>query len=145
MVVFLAKSSSAESISQLLTVIFIFALVLLVTIYTTKIVGSYQKMQGINRNMEIIETLRVTNNKFLQIVRVGNKYLVIGVGKDEISMLTEIDEEEIIKISQDKNSTKITFAEVLTKSGIKLRKDDKSHDEINNNSDDSHYMSNNNE
>ena len=91
MVIILTKSTLAGSLSQLITVILIFAFVLFITVFATKYVGSYQKMQGINRNLEVIETIRVTNNKYLQIVRAANKYIVIGIGKDEITMLTEID------------------------------------------------------
>lgn len=126
----LAKSSSAGSISQLLTVVFIFILVLLITVYTTKFVGSYQKMQGVNRNMEIIETLRIANNKYLQIIRAGNKYFVIGVGKDEVSMLTEIGEDELIRLNSDKSNMKESFADIMSKTGISFHK---GNDKSNNN------------
>ena len=126
----LAKSSSAGSISQLLTVFFIFLLVLLITVYTTKFVGSLQKMQGANRNMEIIETIRIANNKYLQIVRAGNKYFVIGVGKDEVSMLIEINEDELISLDSDKGNMKESFTEILSKAGVNIRK---GNDKSNNN------------
>jgi len=120
MVIILAKSTLAGSLSQLITVILIFLFVLLITVYATKYVGNYQKMQGINRNLEVIETLRVTNNKYLQIVRAANKYIVIGIGKDEITMLTEIDEDELLKISTEKGTNiKETFSEIISKAGIK--------------------------
>ena len=126
----LAMSSSAGSVSQLITVILIFALVLFVTVYTTKLVGSFQKMQGVNRNMEVIETLRIANNKYLQIVRAGNKYFVIGVGKEEVSMLVEVGEDEHIKLNSDKSNMKESFADIMSKAGISVRK---GNDKSNNN------------
>ena len=126
----LAMSSSAGSVSQLITVILIFALVLFVTVYTTKLVGSFQKMQGVNRNMEVIETLRIANNKYLQIVRAGNKYFVIGVGKEEVSMLVEVGEDELIKLNSDKSNMKESFADIMSKAGISVRK---GNDKSNNN------------
>ena len=126
----LAMSSSAGSVSQLITVILIFALVLFVTVYTTKLVGSFQKMQGVNRNMEVIETLRIANNKYLQIVRAGNKYFVIGVGKEDVSMLVEVGEDELIKLNSDKSNMKESFADIMSKAGISVRK---GNDKSNNN------------
>lgn len=123
MFIVLAKGSTAGSISQLITVFILFAFVLFITVYATKFVGSYQKMQGVNRNLEVIETLRITNNKYIQIVRAGNKHIVIGVGKDEISMLTEIDEADILKSSTEKAGFKESFSEILNKAGIKSDKD----------------------
>ena len=122
MVIILTKSTLAGSLSQLITVILIFAFVLFITVFATKYVGSYQKMQGINRNLEVIETIRVTNNKYLQIVRAANKYIVIGIGKDEITMLTEIDEDELLRVSSEKGGNmKETFSEIISKAGIKRK------------------------
>ena len=123
MFILLAGSGTAGSISQLITVFIIFILVLAITVFTTRFVGNYQKMQGINRNLEIIETIRITNNKYLQIVRAADKYLVIGIGKDEVSMLTEIDGDTLIKQSTDKGSLKESFGDIFAKAGINVPKD----------------------
>lgn len=134
MTLLLTNSSRAGSISQLITVILIFVLVLIVTVYATKYVGSYQKMQGFDRNLEVIETMRLTNNKYLQIVRAADKYIVIAIGKDEVTMLTEIDGDELISVSSDKGSMKDSFAEILSKSGIKFPgKNEAGSDKSNNN------------
>lgn len=88
-------TTGIEGAAQFLTVLLVFILVLVLTFFTTKWLGQYQKAQVANKNFEIIETCRITPNKYLQIVKVGKKYLVIAIGKDSISMLTEIDEEEL--------------------------------------------------
>ena len=46
-------------------------------------------------NIEVIETCRLSQTKYIQIVRVGAKYLVIGVCKDTITMLASLDETEL--------------------------------------------------
>ena len=38
---------------------------------------------------------RVTGNKFMQLIRVGKRYFVVAVGKDEISLISEVSEEDI--------------------------------------------------
>lgn len=49
-----------------------------------------------NKNIQVVETFRVNNNKFIQIIQVGKKYLVISVCRDVINILTELTEEELV-------------------------------------------------
>lgn len=123
MTVVLTAGLKAGSIAQLITVLLIFVFVLFITAYITKLVGGYQKMQGRNRNLEVIETLRITNTKYVQIVRAANKYIVIGVGKNEISMLTELDADELVDFTADVSSNKESFADIILKAKNKIRKD----------------------
>ena len=95
MISVLLASNRLESAAQLLTVLVIFIFVLVLTYLTTRFVGKYQKLQGYNKNFEAIETFRITNNKFLQLVRVGKRYLVISIGKDEVNLVMEISEDDI--------------------------------------------------
>ena len=97
----LALTDRAESFTQFLTVILIFLLVLGLTYLTTRFVGNYQKIRNVNRNFEVIETLKITNGKYLQIVRVGEKYVVIGIGKDSITNICELSPDDIRPIPED--------------------------------------------
>jgi len=94
-------ASSFESFMQLLGVLLIFVFVLVLTYITTRWIASYQKSHNFNRNLEIIETLNVAANKYVQIVRAGDEYLVIAVGKEEIQLLTKLTEEQVIKLSAE--------------------------------------------
>ena len=94
--VVMAVSQTFNSILQFITLMIVFVLILFATYWTTKFVGNYQKITGKATNFEVIETYRVTNNKYLQIIRTGNRYLVISVCKDDIHMLTELSKEEIV-------------------------------------------------
>ncbi len=91
----LATLDRAESFTQFLTVILVFILVLGLTYLTTRFVGSYQKAASINRNFEVIETLKITNGKYLQIVKIGEKYVVIGIGKDTVTKICDLDPSDI--------------------------------------------------
>ena len=91
----LIMSGSVEGVAQFLTVLVIFFIVLVVTYYTTRFIGRYQKLQGFNKNFEAIETYRVTGNKFLQLVRVGKRYFIVAVGKDDIRLISEISKDDI--------------------------------------------------
>ncbi len=85
---------NASSVAQLITVLFIFVAVLVVTYYVTKWIAKYQQVSGFCSNMEIMETMRLSASKYMQIVRVSNKYLVIGVCKDSMTLLAELKEDE---------------------------------------------------
>lgn len=91
----LAISDAADSYVQFMTILIIFLFVLFITWCVTRWIAGYQKKSGINANMEIVETFRLANGKYLQIIRVGKKYLAVAVGKDTVTMLTEIPKEDL--------------------------------------------------
>lgn len=110
----LTVSGRTDSFVQFLTVLVIFVFVLLITYWVTKWTAGYQKGQNSNANMEILDTVRLSNNKFVQIIRVGRKYLVVAVCKDTVTMLTEIPEQDLV--FSGGNSSKTTgFREILEK------------------------------
>lgn len=125
---------SAGSYAQFITVLLIFVLVLGVTAVTTKWIANYQKQQSVNENVQVIETTRIANNKYIQIIRVGGKYMVIAVCKDTVTMLGEIPEEQL---KEEKPVQNFSFKEFLDKaSGLKKwegnqerPKENQSHDE----------------
>lgn len=88
-------SSSLESFLQLVGVLFIFLFVLVVTYFTTKWIGGYQKMQMSGREFKVVDTARIANGKYAQILKLGDVYLVVAVGKDEVTMLAKLTEDEI--------------------------------------------------
>lgn len=89
------KTSSFSSFMQLLGVLMIFIFVLAITYFTTRWIAGYQKSRSFNQNLRIIETLKLTQNKYIQIIEAGEIYLVIGIGKDEIAMLTTLTREQL--------------------------------------------------
>lgn len=88
-------SSSLESFIQLVGVLFVFVIVLVLTYYTTKWVGGYQKNQMSGREFKVVDTIRIANGKCVQILKLGEVYLVVAVGKDEVTMLAKLTEDEI--------------------------------------------------
>lgn len=81
--------------AQFITVLVVFILVLLVTAFTTRWMADYQKKQNAGSNIEIVETVRLGNNKWLQIVRVGDTYKVLAVCKDTVTSLGEVPKEQL--------------------------------------------------
>ena len=91
-------SSSFESVVQLLGALLIFLFVLAVTYFTTRWIGNYQKINSRNKNLHIMEALSVGNNKQVAMIKAGEVYLVIAVGKDEVTLLAQLTAEQLTEI-----------------------------------------------
>ena len=88
-------TGNTDSYAQFITVLIIFVLVLAVTALVTRWIANYQKEQSVNVNIEVIETTRISGNKYIQIVRLGEKYVAIAVCKDTVTLLGEISKEQL--------------------------------------------------
>lgn len=117
-------TSSFQSFMQLIGVILIFLVVLALTYLTAKWVGGYQRINMKNKNLQIVESLKVGTNKFICLVKAGEVYLVVAVGKDEITMLAQLAEEQLSELPTfdftetelfGKTVTADNFQEVLEK------------------------------
>ena len=65
-------------------------------------------------NVDIVETFRLAQNKYLQIIRVGEKYFSIVVCKDTVTLLGELTKDDIT-IPDTKIGTTMSFQEILDK------------------------------
>lgn len=110
---FLTTTSDMDTFLQLVTVLILFVIVLTITYFTTRWIANYEKGKLRNRNIEVIETYKVMTNKYIQIVRTGDKYLVIALGKDDISMLAELEKDQILL--EDTEVSNKSFKEILEK------------------------------
>ncbi len=106
--------SSIQSVFELLGLILIFVIVLVVCYYTTRFVAGRQLVQKKMGNFEIVETFAISQNKYLQLIRMGNKYVVISVSKDSVNYITELEENEICQIPKSTSMSGKSFKEVLS-------------------------------
>lgn len=109
----LLLGSSGENVLRFLSAIIVFILVLAVTYFVTRWIGKYQQGISGSRNITVLETFRVTQNKYLQVVKVGDIYMVIAVCKDSITMLTRLEEDELGDIPASLEKKTDNFAEVF--------------------------------
>ena len=97
----LSIQSGIDSVVQFMTVLIMFVFVLGITYVTTRYIAKLQKGQMSNKNMELIDTLRISNNKYMQIVRVGERYYCVAVCKDTVTLLGEVQKEELVFYEND--------------------------------------------
>ncbi len=103
-----------NSYLQFITMLLVFIVVLAATYFFTKWMADFQKTKTSSGNIEVIETARISTTKYIQIVRIGSKYMAIAVGKDEVTSLGEISREDLI-IKEDSPESNLSFKEILEK------------------------------
>ena len=114
--ILLTESGQVDSFVQFVTVLLLFLEVLVITYGVTRWISGIQKTQMVGRNMEIVDTMRISSSKYLQIVRAGEKYLVIAVCKDTVTMLAEISKESLeLQDNSQMNGYYPGFREILEK------------------------------
>lgn len=80
---------------EIMGLLLVFVFVIGSAYFITKkiaLIGSH-RMQG--KNLEIIESLQLGISQMIHLVRVGDKVLIIGVTKDKITYLSEVDKDTV--------------------------------------------------
>jgi len=113
--VILTLSNKNESIVQLITVSLIFVFVLALTYFATKFVGNYQKTKLAGNNIQVLETFRISNSKYLQIIKIGEKHFAISVCKDTITYLGDLNAEDLVFKDASKEFKLQNFKDILDK------------------------------
>ena len=105
----------SDSYTQFITVLLVFVLVLGMTALVTKWLANYQRQQGRNCNIEVLETTRISNNKYIQLVRIGQTYMAIAVCKDTVTLLCEVSKEQLTEGTGTGSSFKDMFDKIVKK------------------------------
>lgn len=103
---------------DLITVLVIFLFVLALTYYVTRWIAGYQKTKTAQGNLSVAEVIRVANNQYIQIVRAGtDKYLVVGVSKDRMTLLATLTGDELRELpsqtAERPSKTEKGFSDIL--------------------------------
>ncbi|MCR5098424.1 MAG: flagellar biosynthetic protein FliO [Lachnospiraceae bacterium] len=119
--------STGESIFQLIVVIAIFIGVLVITYYATRWIAGYQRAMNVGKNFEVIEIQKVAGNHYVMLLRAGSgRYLIVGVGKEELTLLGELSPDEVVlsePTTMDTYGFKDSFREIFDR--FRSDKDDK--------------------
>jgi flagellar protein FliO/FliZ len=104
-----------DSIVQLITVVLIFVFVLVLAYFTTRLTAGVTKGKLSGANIEVLETFKVAQNKYIQVVRVGERYYSYIVCKDTVTLLGEMDKDDIPIMQDPKkdNALNLNFKEIF--------------------------------
>ena len=96
-----------------LLIIFVFVIGL--AYFITKKLASLGTLRMQGKNIKILETIQIGMNQHIHLIQVGDKMFIIGVSKENISYLSEIDDQCIdLSLYQTGNKTP-SFEEYLKK------------------------------
>jgi flagellar biogenesis protein FliO len=118
--------AGAGGIAELLSAFLIFALVLLATYFTARIVGSIEKQKMTGRNIKVVESLRLPGGKSIDLIKAGDKYLLLSESKDRVGLLCELPEDFVPlpeEVTDDKNHP--DFKGFLDRAGNAIRRNDR--------------------
>jgi len=87
-------SASVDVLGQFFYILFVLAIVILLFLICAKWFASL-RYKGRGRNLRVIESCGVAPQSSVQILRAGERVFLIGVTKDQISILAEITGEAI--------------------------------------------------
>jgi flagellar protein FliO/FliZ len=108
-----ALESPLSSIVQLLTVLLIFVFVLVITAFATRWIANYQRDKAPGENITVVETKRISQNKLIEILRIGDRYFAVALGKDEVTFISEISPDSLH--FPEKTGEPFSFKELLNK------------------------------
>jgi len=91
-----SNRGSFHTVLNMLSLILVFVLVVGLAYFATKYIAKFQANSMNNKtNMRVIESIRIGSNKFIAIVKIGEQFYAVGIGKEEIHIIDKLNPEEI--------------------------------------------------
>ncbi len=110
----MGKDSTLEVIGNLLIALLGMALVIYLAYFATKKMGKRFSIKVVgNKNIKIIESISIGQNKMLMIVETAGKTLLMGVTQNEITLISELDGDLIEKQENDSQSGGMEFSKAF--------------------------------
>lgn len=97
-------NSWSNMLGQFFSLIVVLVIILFLAYYVTKFITPAKYKNTRNSNLKIIESIAVGYQNSLQIIEVGDKTILIGVTKDKINFICDVNENSINK---DMNNIKL--------------------------------------
>ncbi len=105
----------SNGIGQFIVSVLVLVFVIVLCYFTTKFIANYQKGIVGKGNIEILEAKNLGNNKYIEIVRIGEDYFALGVAKDNITLISKVDKDTVKYEQPQKTKTKESFSQLLDK------------------------------
>lgn len=97
----LPNNNAFVNLGQLFFFIIAFICVLFLAIYVTKLVATSSYLKSNNKNIKILESIGVGYQNSVQLLKVGNKYILIGNTKEKVTLLLDLNEDDIALIDME--------------------------------------------
>jgi len=86
-----------EKIFTVLFTIVLFVVILYLAYLTTKYIGKRFSVTGgiSGKNIKVLDTLSISQDKLLMIVKAGEKTVLMGVSRDHMEYICDVDENQL--------------------------------------------------
>lgn len=110
-------SGTMSTIGRLLYYLIVSGIVIFFAYYCTKLIASsrFNKGNKLNSNIKILESISVGIQGSIQLVKIGEKYILIAVTKEKISFLTEVNEDQLNIVEKDETQIVVPFEKYMQK------------------------------
>ncbi|MCH5268029.1 MAG: flagellar biosynthetic protein FliO [Lachnospiraceae bacterium] len=95
MLIMVAEYSMLSSIIKFIFILIVFIALLFAASWFTKWYAGSGMLKNQRGNIKILETHSIGQGKVVQILQIGEKYIAVAQGKDTVTYLTELSEEEL--------------------------------------------------
>ena len=93
----------STSYYELIVLVFIFILIMVGAYFVTRWVGNACLNMQKNSNIRVLEMYRLNQTKYIYLVKIADKTVALGITKDKIEYLTEVNEADLKVVkTQDK-------------------------------------------
>lgn len=105
----------SSGIVQFIVSVLVLVVVIVLCYFTTRFIANYQKGIVGKGNIEILEAKSLGNNKYIEIIRIGEECFALGVAKDNITFISKVDRDTLKYEQPQTNKTKESFSQLLDK------------------------------
>lgn len=95
----------------------LFVVILYLAYLTTKMIGKKYSLGNTgNKNLKILDNMGIGQDKSLAIVEAGGKTVLIGISREHIEYICDVDKTQLVKDEKVQNpASAFEFAEILKK------------------------------
>lgn len=108
----LLTGSLLQNSLKLFGLVILFVLIIVACYYVTRFVGSRNMGTMRENNIKLIDSYRINQNQCILIVNVGTRYFLLASGKDSVTLLSEIDKDDL-KISLTDSAKPMRFQDIF--------------------------------
>ena len=102
-------------IGQVFVFVVTFVAVIILAIVATKFIANTKFKTFSNRNIKVIESVAIGQQSALTLVKLGEKHLLLGVTKERITHLCDVDQDDLILQEQEPYGVNMPFKKYLDK------------------------------
>ena len=103
-----------KSVLSVIVVLVMFVGILYLAYLTTKFIGKRYSVKGKQfKNLSVLETVSIGPDRQLVVIKTAGKCLLIGSTPQNISLITELDEDKLSEIPDEQPTQTMSFYEAL--------------------------------